>query len=341
MRAPTPVIALIGLASVGLQACKSSPKAESHKTPQSQESPHPPEHVNPILDAAGALRFLDTWLETQNSSNFDLYQTLYAADFSGTKRAQDKVVSFDRAQWLADRRPMFDRNAKVSASNVQSFERQDRIELVFVQRWATSTFADVGTKILVLERTPEGYRIQREEMLDSKLDKESMKSPCSKAHQAMEARSKTVRFFADIGIGQAKTAGASRYVEVTSQEDANRRAPDGFAWEFWAVARDGEWLAANMFRTSPSGDWVRFSDHCFRGDGSLAEVTDSHRTFYSQDGLVNDTVTLAFSPDGRVIARAHDAYLMESGKPATPESYMRPDPIMVMHTKQLPFQLTE
>jgi hypothetical protein len=63
------VIALIGLASVGLQACKSSPKAESHKTPQSQESPHPPEHVNPILDAAGALRFLDTWLETQNSTS--------------------------------------------------------------------------------------------------------------------------------------------------------------------------------------------------------------------------------------------------------------------------------
>jgi len=331
----------VGVAILLLQACKSGPNVGLDRKNQvevvaSTPTPGPPK---PKLDAEGARRFLDAWLEAQNTANFDRYSALYAEGFTGTKRAADKVTHFDRTQWLADRKPMLERNPRVTVSDVQTSERDGRIELAFEQRWVTSTFADVGPKLLVLERTPEGYRIQREEMLDSKRGKESL-GPCAKAYEAMEARPKSLRFFADLSSRESPGGSGRVYAEVSSQEDANRRAPDGYAWEFWVLARDDTWLAARMFASSPTGDWMQLSDMCFRADGSLAEVTDSYRRFEGE-GVVDDTVTLAFSPEGKVIARTQEAILMETGSPAKPHSTLRSDPTVAMSIKQLPFKLTE
>ena len=49
------------------------------------------------------------------------------------------------------------------------------------------------------------------------------------------------------------------------------------------------------------------SELCFRPDGSLAQLTDTLRTFYSEHGLVSDTITRNYAPDGTVSSSSTDA----------------------------------
>jgi hypothetical protein len=316
------------------QGCKSKGSAP-HKSeaiqPSTQPAATPAKDVK--LDAAGALRFLDVWVNAQNSGEFARYATLYAENFSGTKRVEGELSQYDRAHWLEDRKTMFDRAATVTVARVQVFEQEGKIELVFQQRWATSTFADVGHKRLMLTRTGESYRIEREEMLSSQLDNKASQGPCAKAFETLNTKAKGIRYFAALG------GDSGGMVEVSSHEDANQRSADGFAWEVWETATEFGWRAANSRATSSCGAWSLFTHSCFRPDGSLAEITDRFCTSRSQHGLVCDNITLAYSPDGHLITRKHEAHLVNSGKAPPDEDYWRPAPTPVLHTKQLPFKL--
>ena len=118
----------------------------------------------------GARSTLDRWLDAQNSGNFDAYQSLYAREFVGVKRSRTRTTSFDRAGWLEDRERMFKKRMTVQATNVRVLAKTKSALVVFTQRWASGSYADVGPKHLVLRRLPAGWRIVREELFASNRD---------------------------------------------------------------------------------------------------------------------------------------------------------------------------
>lgn len=124
--------------------------------------------TDPKLDAKA---LLDAWIGAQNAGNFDAYQSLYAPSFSGVRRSGSRTASFDRAGWMQDRQRMFRKKMTVSAKNVRVIADAASARVIFVQRWASGGYSDVGAKELVLRRGPAGFRITREELLASAVGK--------------------------------------------------------------------------------------------------------------------------------------------------------------------------
>lgn len=115
-------------------------------------------------------RFVARWLAAQNARDFDAYARLYAANFDGVKRAASgRVTRYDRAAWLADRRPMMARSKHLHlrAENVRLYANEGHAVVVFDQHFSTSNYEDWGPKVLRLRQTPLGLRIEHEEMLTS------------------------------------------------------------------------------------------------------------------------------------------------------------------------------
>ena len=107
------------------------------------------------------------WLDAQNTGNFADYQALYAPNFTGVRRSGPRTASFDRAGWMADRERMFRKPMTVSAEKVRVIADAASARVIFVQRWASGGYSDVGSKELVLRRGPGGFRIAREELFGS------------------------------------------------------------------------------------------------------------------------------------------------------------------------------
>ena len=107
------------------------------------------------------------WLDAQNTGNFADYQSLYAPSFTGVRRSGPRTASFDRAGWMADRERMFRKPMTVSAEKVRVIADAASARVIFVQRWASGGYSDVGAKELVLRRGPGGFRIAREELFGS------------------------------------------------------------------------------------------------------------------------------------------------------------------------------
>jgi len=110
---------------------------------------------------------LTDWLDAQNTGNFDAYQALYAPSFTGVRRSGPRTASFDRAGWMADRERMFRKPMTVSAEKVRVIADAASARVIFVQRWASGGYSDVGAKELVLRRGPGGFGIAREELFGS------------------------------------------------------------------------------------------------------------------------------------------------------------------------------
>jgi hypothetical protein len=107
------------------------------------------------------------WLDAQNTGNFADYQSLYAPSFTGVRRSGPRTASFDRAGWMADRERMFRKPMTVSAEKVRIIADAASARVIFVQRWASGGYSDVGAKELVLRCGPGGFRIAREELFGS------------------------------------------------------------------------------------------------------------------------------------------------------------------------------
>jgi len=124
--------------------------------------------ADPKLDATA---LLNGWVAAQNAGNFEAYQSFYAPNFTGVRRSGSRTASFDRAGWMQDRRRMFQKKMTVSAENVRVFADMASARVIFVQRWASGRYSDVGAKELVLQRGAAGFRIAREELLASAVGK--------------------------------------------------------------------------------------------------------------------------------------------------------------------------
>ena len=109
---------------------------------------------------------LASWLDAQNTGDFDQYSALYNERFFGVKRSGPRTVEYDRAGWLDDRGRMFE-GLTVEANDIEITTSSRTAVIRFTQRWATARYEDVGPKQLVLAWTGDRLAIAREEMLSS------------------------------------------------------------------------------------------------------------------------------------------------------------------------------
>jgi len=116
---------------------------------------------------AEAKALFEKWLKAQNNSDFETYKSLYAKRFEGLKRSGLRTYSFDRDGWIKDRRHMFKRKMAVEADDVSIVTTKSSALVHFTQTWASGNYKDVGPKQLVLVRENGGFKISREEMLQS------------------------------------------------------------------------------------------------------------------------------------------------------------------------------
>ncbi len=123
--------------------------------------------VAPLIDAAAVRALFDRWLAAQNAGTFDVYSSLYAERFNGTKRVGRVARTYDRKGWLADRGRMFSAPMQVTAANLEITTSSQSATVTFTQTYAQKSFRDVGTKQLVVLATPAGLKITREEMMAS------------------------------------------------------------------------------------------------------------------------------------------------------------------------------
>ncbi|MBL8603081.1 MAG: nuclear transport factor 2 family protein [Myxococcales bacterium] len=127
-----------------------------------------PAAVNEV-DPGAVSGLLAQWLAAQNQGQFDAYQRLYAARFSGVRRSGPRVARYDRAGWLRDRETMFRTAMQVSARDVAVSTGPQGATVRFVQVFTQGRYHDEGPKELVLVRAGAGLEIAREEMLSSRL----------------------------------------------------------------------------------------------------------------------------------------------------------------------------
>lgn len=76
-----------------------------------------------------ATALLEAWLSAQNAGDFAAYEKLYAANFTGTKRVDNKSSKFGRTRWMADRRKMF----KVETEGIHLTVRTASVTIGFTQ----------------------------------------------------------------------------------------------------------------------------------------------------------------------------------------------------------------
>ena len=86
----------------------------------------------------------------------------------------------------------------------------------------------------------------------------------------------------------------------------------GFAYSHLELYRDGDTIRlADRFHTSPSGDWSKTHEYCFRADGTLAWLFAELRTFLG-DARVEDR--LYYDPTGTQVRALRYAFDLKTGK---------------------------
>lgn len=158
-----------------LTACKSKPEPAPATPPTAAASvvasTAPAPSAAPAAPAglaeADVKSFVTRWEAAQNERNFAAYSALYAERFTGVKRVGTFSKRFDRATWLADRKPMFEGGAQVRVTELTLVAAAGATRAVFTQEFTSTGFKDVGKKELFLVPAPGGIAISREEMLNS------------------------------------------------------------------------------------------------------------------------------------------------------------------------------
>lgn len=122
--------------------------------------------AGPTLQEAAAQLLVD-WEKAQDTGNFEAYQALYASKFTGVKRVGHRASTFDREGWMVDRGRMFQNEMKVTVEEPEVVVTGATAVIRLTQRWESQDFADVGTKVLVVQQEGGAAKIVREEMLES------------------------------------------------------------------------------------------------------------------------------------------------------------------------------
>ena len=124
--------------------------------------------VSTALTDAAVRTVVEQWLAAQNTGNFVQYEELYAERFNGTKRVGAVVRTYDRVGWIKDRERMFTAPMQVSAADLVVTIEAGSAAVRLTQTFAQKAFKDSGSKELLIVETPQGLKIAREELLQSK-----------------------------------------------------------------------------------------------------------------------------------------------------------------------------
>jgi ketosteroid isomerase-like protein len=169
---------LLILALLSTVSCKEKPSAREDKptTPATEtETKATPRNVvakpepaatpaRPDLAQADVEALVDQWLSAQNEGDFGAYSATYAQRITGIKRAGNRETTYNREDWLADRKRMFRKPMKVEGAKRSIRTSPTSAVVRFEQTWASGKFKDVGPKQLIVIREAGALRIAREEM---------------------------------------------------------------------------------------------------------------------------------------------------------------------------------
>lgn len=123
-----------------------------------------PTPARPDLALADVEDLVDRWLTAQNEGDFGAYSATYAKRITGIKRAGNRETTYNREDWLADRKRMFRKPMKVESAKQSIHTSPTSAVVRFEQTWASGKFKDVGPKQLIVVREAGALRIAREEM---------------------------------------------------------------------------------------------------------------------------------------------------------------------------------
>ena len=116
-----------------------------------------------------ARALVEFWVVAQNRGWFEEYQAFYAADFVGLRRSGSTERTFDRAGWMAYRTRLFKRPMTVAVDEINVSRGEGETLVVLLrQSFRQGNYEDEGRKRLVLCPSPQGLRIAREEVLESR-----------------------------------------------------------------------------------------------------------------------------------------------------------------------------
>jgi hypothetical protein len=107
--------------------------------------------------------------------------------------------------------------------------------------------------------------------------------------------------------------------------------------------KNGSVILAHTYTTSPSGDWVHYSNYCFREDGTLAGIQAILNTSYaSEDNYTteNNGVSVLrdyyFASDGRQLIASTTVLNLKTRKPSK-AAYQHQDVAIYQNVNELPF----
>ncbi len=216
-----------------------APNATSPSVSPPVNSPvnSPARPVVATVDAAAVRALFDRWLAAQNAGTFDVYSSLYAERFNGTKRVGRVARTYDRKGWLADRGRMFTAPMQVTAANLEITTSSQSATVTFTQTYAQKSFRDVGTKQLVVLATPDGLKITREEMMASApaVAVDDVMPVLKVAGEYYIALSDTAPdapagAFESLGGGQGYDYSGRRKVSLTAADPTGRRGQEFFMY---------------------------------------------------------------------------------------------------------------
>jgi hypothetical protein len=132
-------------------------------------------------------------------------------------------------------------------------------------------------------------------------------------------RSKPDRIFADVseetGPRKSRRGTWREFRDAAGLKGATPQGPpntQAFVWRY----PDGVTYLQMVFQ-SRSGDWMRFADHCFRPDGTLARVRDALNSFEGgrSDSGISQVRIKYLSRDGQVLKMKARVVDLETGEP--------------------------
>ena len=137
--------------------------------------------------------------------------------------------------------------------------------------------------------------------------------------------------FAD--VAEAEVPKWEKFANDTSLSNAlGERTPSAVALVWF---RNGKIVEANFSFQSESNDWAKYSDHCFRPDGTLALVRSTLKTFH---GSASEITLSIYDKRGSVIKTTVEYRDLNTGRPARrPDDFQEEKTPVYTKTSDLPF----
>jgi hypothetical protein len=152
-------------------------------------------------------------------------------------------------------------------------------------------------------------------------DAQDDSSPVARAerycnHIADLSKSSKKYVFADVATG--KMPEWKRFTDVASLEKVLRnQAPTAVAFVWF---HQGKLVQANFTFQSESNDWAKYTNHCFRPDGSLAVVRSTLKTFH---GNATQVVTSIYDPAGSPVKTKTEYFDLNTGNAIQSPGYFQ------------------